>query len=831
MMLPPPAVPLCFVSEAGGPRSYVKSLCFSPDGRKLYAAGWDKVVQVWDLNQAGQWTFNQQDLLRVPVGAGQYGELESMTVSEDGRWLATAGRGMVRELASELDAGWILPASGMSKDSQSDEGLIYLFDLQNSTTKLLRGHRGLVQALEFVRGTQPDSPVLVSMAVDRTDDARKFVPSVRIWDLETKSSIYELNEAPSSDGKSKSALPLFTEQPGITAWQHGPKNNQIRVALALGDGQFRLWDTESNTVVTHSTTPYTFTVLPVSGSAEQLLTGGDRQLGFWSVRKDPAGKLQILPEKENLNESKLFANAQVSSGTVYAGALIPSPAGKPALAAWVVINTNVKPFVHSLTITTTERPFKPIRELKLPWTGSRRPLLSVSRDGQTLALAGNAGDEIEIYSIAELIGGQGVSPQRLRSSGQVFNGVNFVRRGENWGINLQRADGAANRLVFDIEERRFESRTDLWKSAAAENPDVGEVNLSIPGRIEIGRIGVRDKSVIKLEGDDFRASAVAFCQMSRHCPVPLAAIASTFRGQPRLQLFNRESGEQVRSFLGHSQRINSLSFSDDGRMLISSADDRTVCVWTITELVKRNLGTRGMISGLSVNEVDGDLVVKSAPEKSGLKTLDVIRSGSSRGELVPFISKKDFYRHVRDHKPGSQVELTIARKDQQGQPTTIQVQCPVDQAIDAVRPLFTLFVAANPEKGNELEWIGWHPLGSFDSRGDRIENLLGWHFNTGEADRPAKFAVIGQYRNDFYHRDLLKKLIERQELPPPPPKVEEEPKVSFFLRDADGEPLSRNYQDVPQLRDRNVVVAAKVEGVAVNKIRDLQITVSNRGAE
>src|SRR4051794_22666273 len=40
--------------EPNGPTSYVTALTFSADGKRLYAAGFDKVVRVWTLNAAGK---------------------------------------------------------------------------------------------------------------------------------------------------------------------------------------------------------------------------------------------------------------------------------------------------------------------------------------------------------------------------------------------------------------------------------------------------------------------------------------------------------------------------------------------------------------------------------------------------------------------------------------------------------------------------------------------------------------------------------------------------------------------------------------------------------
>ena len=57
--------------EAGGPTSYVTALAFSPDGKTLYAAGWDKVVRVWTLNAEGRFVLDSA-AYRVPFQFSRY---------------------------------------------------------------------------------------------------------------------------------------------------------------------------------------------------------------------------------------------------------------------------------------------------------------------------------------------------------------------------------------------------------------------------------------------------------------------------------------------------------------------------------------------------------------------------------------------------------------------------------------------------------------------------------------------------------------------------------------------------------------------------------------
>src|SRR5262245_58844067 len=82
--------------QGGGPTAAVNALAFSPDGKTLYAAGYNKVVYAWVRGRDG---FTLDRAFRVPVGPGAAGAINAVAVSPDGRWLAAGGLGLVREAA------------------------------------------------------------------------------------------------------------------------------------------------------------------------------------------------------------------------------------------------------------------------------------------------------------------------------------------------------------------------------------------------------------------------------------------------------------------------------------------------------------------------------------------------------------------------------------------------------------------------------------------------------------------------------------------------------------------------------------------------------------
>src|SRR5260370_8246355 len=74
--------------EAGGPTAAVTAMLFGKDGKTLYAAGLDKVVRVWEMDDEKKPAGTLKRSFRVPIGPGVSGPINAIALSPAARSLA-----------------------------------------------------------------------------------------------------------------------------------------------------------------------------------------------------------------------------------------------------------------------------------------------------------------------------------------------------------------------------------------------------------------------------------------------------------------------------------------------------------------------------------------------------------------------------------------------------------------------------------------------------------------------------------------------------------------------------------------------------------------------
>src|SRR5262249_33578695 len=139
----------------------------------------------------------------------------------------------------------------------------------------------------------------------------------------------------------------------------------------------------------------------------------------------------------------------------------------------------------------------------------------------------------------------------------------------------------------------------------------------------------------------------------------------------------------------------------------------------------------GLMSLLPNVIVKNELVVREVkddcPLKGKVQDNDVIESLSLKGKELPARSTLRFYEELAFQKPGTEVTVAVRGKG--------NINVKVGQGTDDSKPLFSMFFVPGEKK--QLDWIGWSPIGPYETSHPRIERYIGWHFNTGDPKKPA----------------------------------------------------------------------------------------------
>ncbi|MER5304987.1 WD40 repeat domain-containing protein [Streptomyces lasiicapitis] len=545
-----PARPEPLGKPLTGHRSWVSTAVFSPDGHTLATASDDGTVRLWNVRDP-----RHPRLLGTPL-SGRGGTIYLLAFSPDGRTLASAQDnrtvrlwdvaepGRAKALGSPLTGhAEAVRSVAFSPDGQTlaaggDDGTIRLWDMAvprrpKPVGKPLTGHTGTVHSVAF----NPDGRTLASGGVDHT---------IRLWNVADPSR----------------AKPLGSPLTGHTGPLWSVAFNPAGTMLAAGsaDSTASLWNVSDPAHPSQVGKPLAggsgeMYAIGFSPDGQTLATGsGDNKVRLWSI-----------PTADMLGRIGSFRPD---------GKVLATAAGDDRVRLWNVQRPN-RPVALG-------KPFKPGKSGQ---EAVRSPLFSP--DGRTLAVL-TGSRAVQLWNVADPTrpvphgppvalrtrfaaalafspDGRTMATPRTDRTVQLWD-VSTPSRPRPLGDPLTGHKGYVNDLAFSTDGRSLAS--------GSADGTVRLWNVTDPRRTT--RLGT------PLKGHVGPINTLAYG--------PDGRTLATGSDDGTVRLWNvadaRETTRLDASLTGHTDAIVSLSFSEDGSTLASGSNDNTVRLWDVSRPAK-----------------------------------------------------------------------------------------------------------------------------------------------------------------------------------------------------------------------------------------------------
>jgi WD40 repeat protein len=531
----------------------VRSVCFSPDGRRLASGGKDCTVKVWD-NVSGP----QGPVVLAPARTGDrdHAAVRCLAFSPDGRCVISSGWGTAKAPARRgTPADRILPylgrvsrfvwgpgvdvwdvATGRRRSFQVDDANVYgnffvgrdinlsggvggLAVSPDGRRLVTGGRKGRAKVWDLAKGEELlplDGHTKEVQGVALSPDGKRIATAsddhtVRVWDSATGKQLLRL------EGHTK----------GVTSVAFSPDGHSL--ASGSTDNTVRVWDVETGREQ-RALTGHTALVTSVAFSADgRLLVSGsfDRSVRLWEAATGkPLGTLWG------------HANGITSALIHPDGTRVFSGSNDQTVKVW-----DTGTGQESLTLKGHSTA---VLALALSPDGKR--LASGSFDGAVLLWDATLRPEARrLLGHQAFISGVAISPDGRR----IVSGD--PKEIKVWdfttGREMLAVRGEATRLALAGER------------IATGGPD---------GTLRILQAATGEE-LLSIKGDGRPVFGVALS--------PGGSRLASAGDDGALKLWDATTGQEERTLRGHAGAVQCVSFSGDGRLLVSGAADRTVRLW------------------------------------------------------------------------------------------------------------------------------------------------------------------------------------------------------------------------------------------------------------
>ncbi len=783
-----------------GVRESINHLAFSADGKTLFASGYNKRVDVWELKD-GEFVRDHSLCLRHAIGPGPTGTILAMDISADDRFVAVGGIGAITDGADFRTEGIVIPAHGFGRKLLGQLGRVTLFDRQNRSRRAVPSHLGYVLAIDVVEVAADRPTLLVVLGNDEVPmqcdggaagQAEEVGRSIRVIDP--------------ADGQQLAVWPVPVDSiaPAVAGWLTRPGDvDSLCVATSTSNGR-------SGGVRIYRMGRDDFDSIEDPRALAITVAGGNLLLSQNGV----LGKVDIATRNRS---GAIGLGGNLSPAQVIYRVAASADGSVLAITTRDLSNPTAGHQLHLVDRQTSRLVGRPADIGK-----AQNPAVAIDPGGQFIAATADVAAGLLIFRVADLRAGRTEPMQRIGSDFLPIERAALAQNGDRiQGLRLLRRDQTGKPSRLDLiggKLRPVDSAA--WRSF---NSPIAFDRRGKTATVQ-PRGSVGGRALVLPEVETMLPPVGAASVNESLGGVPIAAVGSvpaTGEGSCRLELVDGRNGEVVRQLNGHDGAITSIEFSKAGDRLTTVSADGVVCVWSLDDLgdVVDQMGTlRGVQfchdgRSLIVTKVDDDARVP-------LRVGDAVAGLVTGDDLQTFPTVATMLRGLSFLAPGSDAILRVGRGGR-----SMDLAVPLVQGTDERKPLFSVVLRSAPADGDEsLHWLAWSPHGPFEASDEAIGQRAGWHFNRIEGNEEIRFAPLAEYRERFFGRGLMHSLLTAGRVPDvwPPAAV---PGVTAAIDIGDGNDLFADGRrfDLPGGKIASLQIL--VDGIAPTLIDRVEVSI------